>query len=68
MRIVRSVTRADHAAVAFSSVDRQSRCWDAQWLDKSVDIPAVSACMLKLTSYSTGLLVICSNLEMYLHA
>lgn len=42
LRVVRTVTKADYVAVAFTSADRQSRCWDAQWLDKSMDIPAVS--------------------------
>ena len=57
MRIVKIVTKADYAAVAFSSIDKQSRCWDAQWLDKSVDISAVSAC--KLIIYSAGLSISC---------
>ena len=41
MRIVKMVTKAEYAAVAFSSADKQSRCWDAQWLERSVDLPAV---------------------------
>lgn len=40
--MVRAVVKRDYAAVAFSSADRQSRCWDAQGPDHSVDIPAVS--------------------------
>ena len=38
---MRMVTRAEYAAVAFSSTDKQNRCWDAQWLEQSVDLPAV---------------------------
>ena len=41
MRVVKAVLKADYAALAFSSADMQSRCYDAQWLDKSEDIPAV---------------------------
>lgn len=57
MRIVRIVTKADYAAVAFSSIDKQSHCWDAQWLDKSVDMPAVRAC--KVTVYSAAVFISC---------
>ena len=32
--------------VAFSSAERESRCWDGQWLDKSRDIAAVRVCGL----------------------
>ena len=39
---MRTAVRMDYAAVAFSSIDKQSRCWDAQELDRSLDIPAVS--------------------------
>ena len=39
--MVRTAVRMDYAAVAFSSAERQSRCWDAQALDRSLDIPAV---------------------------
>ncbi|CAK0738447.1 hypothetical protein CVIRNUC_001044 [Coccomyxa viridis] len=41
VRIVRMVTKAEYAAVAFSSTDKQNRCWDAQWLEQSVDLSAV---------------------------
>jgi len=41
MRVVKAVLKADYAALAFSSKDKQSRCYDGQWLDKSEDIPAV---------------------------
>ena len=41
VRIVKMVTKAEYAAVAFSSTDKQNRCWDAQWLEQSVDLPAV---------------------------
>ena len=41
MRIVKMVTKAEYAAVAFSSTDKQNRCWDAQWLEQSVDLAAV---------------------------
>ena len=57
MRIVRIVTKADYAAVAFSSIDTQSHCWDAQWLDKSVDMPAVRTC--KITVYSAAVFISC---------
>ena len=46
--MVRTAVRMDYAAVAFSSADRQSRCWDAQALDRSVDIPAVGTCSFSL--------------------
>ena len=39
--MVRTAVRMDYAAVAFSSMDRQSRCWDAEGLHRSMDIPAV---------------------------
>ncbi len=48
MRVVRTAVRMDYAAVAFSSADKQSRCWDAQALDRSVDIPAVGTCSFPL--------------------
>ena len=38
---MRTAVRMDYAAVAFSSMDRQSRCWDAEGLHRSMDIPAV---------------------------
>ena len=38
---MRMVTKAEYAAVAFSSTDKQNRCWDAQWLEQSVDLSAV---------------------------
>ena len=39
---MRTVVRMDYAAVAFSSANKQSRCWDAEELDRSMDISAVS--------------------------
>lgn len=39
--IVKTARAFSYVPVAFSSADRDSRCWDAQWLDKSRDIPAV---------------------------
>ena len=44
---MRMVLKAEYAAVAFSSTDKQNRCWDAQWLEQSVDLPAVG---LRLSS------------------
>ena len=56
MRVVKAVLKADYAAVAFSSADKQSRCYDAQWLDKSEDVAAVGSlptfgCALPLSAF-----------------
>ena len=42
-RLVRTARKFSYVPVAFSSADKESRCWDAQWLDKSRDIAAVRA-------------------------
>ena len=44
--VVRTALGMSYVPIAFSSVDRESGCWDAQWLDKSKDILAVRPCTL----------------------
>ena len=41
MAIVRTALARSYVPIAFSSSDKDNRCWDAQWLDKSLDIPNV---------------------------
>lgn len=41
MAIVKTAVARSYVPIAFSSSDETNRCWDAQWLDKSLDIPNV---------------------------
>jgi hypothetical protein len=41
MAIVKKALARSYVPVAFSSADKDNRCWDGQWLDQSVDIPEV---------------------------
>lgn len=41
MAIVKVALGKSYVPVAFSSSDKENRCWDAQWLDKSTDIAKV---------------------------
>ena len=56
---MKMVTKAEYIAVAFSSTDKQNRCWDAQWLERSMDLPAVSSCP------SSACAVVCQGKGMF---
>ncbi|CAL8463648.1 g3182 [Coccomyxa elongata] len=50
MAIVKTSLARSYVPLAFSSSDKSNRCWDAQWLDKSVDIPNVRETFQKLAA------------------